>query len=171
MAFRDYGAILKKNGKVVNLNQDLFMDMKEAVGFTIDPIPFQYEYKGEIHNSQQIIDGNYFVYFGDEELCFCVYKFALSVIVNKQHIEYLGFDWEENKVVKYFNFNSASVKIKKITGGKIHAKIQYKGNRYEVIYGYGIDNNVNCFKRISKDRRYGYNNKNVRYIENFLKLN
>lgn len=169
MAMVDYGAILKINGTLINLNKGLFMDMKDAVGFTIEPIPYQYKYDGKTYNDEYIIDGNYFVYFGDEEFLFCIYKNLLRAVVNKKEVYDFYFNDEENKIIKHYNLKDASIKIKKIySNNKLHAMIQYKGNKYEVIYGYGIDNNVKIFKKISSEKRYGYNSKITRYVNKFL---
>lgn len=170
MAVMDYGAILKINGKLININQSLFMDMKETVGFTIDPIPYQHEYNGTVYSDVYVIDGNYFIYFGDENILFCVYKTLLRAVVNSNEVYDFYFDYNEKKVVKYFEINGSTIKIKKICDqyNKIHASVQYNGNRYEVIYGYGIDNNVKTFRDISRKKRYGYNTRITRYVDNFL---
>lgn len=193
MAFLDYGAILKVNGKIKNLNQSLFMEMKEAVGFEIKSIPYQYEWDGKIHDSEHHIEGNYFVYFGDEEVLFCVYKNVLQVVVNKQVVHHVAFSYEqEYKQVLVDQFeNTPVIRVKRICGSdKLHLKVQYKGNNYEVIYGYGIDNRIYSYNQAKKKQRgyysyekkqqvhlpklggyrYGYNVAIIRYINKFLGL-
>ena len=58
MASVDYGAILRKNGIFVNKDKGLFMNMKEAVGYSLEKI--------ERGNEDTIqIEGDFFVYAGD----------------------------------------------------------------------------------------------------------
>lgn len=193
MAFLDYGAILKVNGEIKNLNKGLFMDMKESVGFVINSIPTQYEWDGKTHDSEHHIDGNYFVYFGDEEVLFCIYKNVLQIVVNKKIIHHVAFSYDkEYKQVLVEQFeNTPSMRVKRICGSdKLHLKVQYKGINYEVIYGYGIENNLNTYNSINKKERgyycynkgkqihvekvggykYGYNAAIKRYIDKFLNL-
>lgn len=168
MAVVDYGAILKTNGEVKNLNNGLFMDMEEAVGFSLKTVKHSYTYKGKEYSRDLDIDGNYFVYFGDKDVLFCVYKCNLLVIENMQTPKGFGLSSDGRKKVLNTCVNGANIKIKEIAEGKFHATIQYKGNNYQVLYGYGIDTNYKMFKTLSKEHDYGYNKKVTKYVKNFL---
>lgn len=77
MACMDYGAILKVDSKIVNLNQDLFMESSDT-GYVLDKAI--YNYNGEDHEIN--INGNYYVYAGDENLLLVFYKTWFYVIRN-----------------------------------------------------------------------------------------
>jgi hypothetical protein len=68
MAMMDYGSVVKKNGVIIQ--KEMFMEMKEAVGFEIRSIEHNYWNDGKTYNTK--IEGEYFSYIGDEELLVCV---------------------------------------------------------------------------------------------------
>ena len=128
MAMIDYGAVLIKNGKVMNENQ-FFMDMESSVGCKIDGI-----------------DGQYSVYAGDSEFVIATYKTVLRVAANgKLGPLWFGLDREDeyginaNKIIIHERYNGVQFTIKNIYRGVFHASFTYKGNFYNIIYGYGID--------------------------------
>ena len=160
MAFIDYGSVVKKNGKIIQ--KDSFMNMKEAVGFTINKIKQSYKDDWECwleddnynkikllktpkHKDYNVkVNGNYFSYIGDKDLLICIYKEQVTII-SHGHIlknEYLG--WFGN-VKKYnLSFEIAGVKfhIKRLFNeNRYKMRFEYKGNLYEVLFGYGVDVN------------------------------
>ena len=159
MAFVDYGAVLKKNGVVLHRN-DFFMDMQKAVGFTINSLKDEegYEY---------YIKGNYFVYIGDEELLICVYKTQLLIISDNKIIHRIyganidSYSMHDKFRLK-FEVNGVKLDIKRISYGSMYLlRYWYKGNLYECIYGYGVDNSIKSW--------YYNNNKERRIVKEFFK--
>jgi len=152
MAMVDYGAVLKKNGIVIHRN-DFFMDMQKALGFTIDKIQDKDSYDYQIN-------GNYFVYIGDEELLICVYKTQLLIISNNKIIHRVfganvdSYSMHDKFRLK-FEINGVKFDIKRISYGNIYLlRFWYKGNLYECIYGYGVDNSVkNWYYNNNRERR------------------
>jgi len=200
MAMIDYGAIVIKNGRIINRNE-FFQDMKREVGWTDDPFRERYpdcdcfdelgplskrkamcnncprakhsdevisddkkefspsiaisDCKGfplEIDPKTNIIDGNYFAYIGDEELVIGFYKtiaFIYDGIRNKSEgVSNYSFDGEyiSRKVIK-MDLNGARITIRKIGSAQYMLHMIYKENNYRVIYGYGIDSNIDVFNK------------------------
>lgn len=114
MAMIDYGALVIRNGQIINKKQ-FFMSMKDAVGWDDAP-PKRYndctntcEDTGEsdcafchkvitdadgrckdCHGNElpkynpNRICGNFFAYVGDEKMTFCFYKCRMVILVGKQ---------------------------------------------------------------------------------------
>lgn len=72
MAMLDYGAMLRVDGKFINKNCDLFMKASDTGYVAKDII----DTDGKVRD----IDGNYFVYAGDEHFCVAFYKGVYKVI-------------------------------------------------------------------------------------------
>jgi len=72
MAFIDYGALLRVDGKFVNKDTDLFMDASDT-GYVCDTAI-------DLDGSEIRVDGNYYIYAGDENLLICFYKTKLVII-------------------------------------------------------------------------------------------
>ena len=152
MAMVDYGAVLKKNGIVIH-RDDFFMDMQKAVGFTIDSLIDEDGYNYQIN-------GNYFVYIGDKELLICVYKTQLLIISNNKIVNRVfGANVDSysihDKFRLKFEVNGIKFDIKRISYGNMYLlRFWYKGNLYECIYGYGVDNSVkNWYYNNNRERR------------------
>ena len=166
MAFIDYGALLVKNGKVVN-KDETFMNMQNAVGWT-DVID---------KKSSETIDGNSFVYLGDEELTLAFYKTFIEIVVNKERygeVWQLNFKKHEDrykqtnydKRVLRLNIGQTNIKIKKLTDVVYHLSVKYKGNFYHVFYGYGIDTKEKIWNSC-KAKYLG--NKTARRVDNLYR--
>jgi len=161
MAMVDYGAVLKKNGIVIH-RDDFFMDMQKAVGFTIDSLIDEDGYNYQIN-------GNYFVYIGDKELLICVYKTQLLIISNNKIVNRVfGANVDSysihDKFRLKFEVNGIKFDIKRISYGNMYLlRFWYKGNLYECIYGYGVDNSLKNW--------YYNNNRERRIAKNFFKNN
>lgn len=135
MAMVDYGAVYKKNG--AQLNKDLFMNMRESVGFTLGGLQ-------GIHNRTERVEGNWFVYMGDQELLVCAYKTQLLFISNGKIVEHLyGLEDDKLRYTKYrkkFILNGVHFDIKRINDKpQFYLRFWYKNEMYECIYGYDID--------------------------------
>jgi len=154
MAMLDYGVVLKKNGIVLH-RDDLFMNMQKAVGFTIDKLQ-------DKDNEEYIyqINGNYFVYIGDKEMLICVYKTQLLIISNNEIIHRVyganidSYSMHDKFRLK-FEVNGVKLDIKRISYGNMYLfRYWYKGNLYECIYGYGVDNSIKeWYYNDSRERR------------------
>lgn len=93
MAIIDFGAILRVDGKFINKNKDLFMNCSDT-GYVCK----QAEYPdGTVRD----IDGNYFVYAGDENFLIVFYKGIFHVIHNNKII-YSGYNIHSNSETFYF---------------------------------------------------------------------
>ncbi len=79
MAMIDYGAILKVDGKFVNKNKGLFMKTSDT-GY--DPPEEAYDSR---YDNTIGINGNYYVYAGDEEFLLCFYK-CYFYVVSKEKV-------------------------------------------------------------------------------------
>lgn len=149
MAMMDYGAIAFKNGKLIST--DMFTPMIDMVGWE-DTEKDVYEsrphYPTETENDYMLplkLNGNYFAYIGDAECTLAFYKTQL-VIVRKyddgtfdcRH-EYLcctNYTW--SKWDDYVGKNLDKVKITK-RNGYLVCRWKYKGDKYKVYFGYGVD--------------------------------
>ena len=80
MAFGDYGAILRVDGKFINKDKGLFMQASDT----------GYVCKKALHKDRKEydIDGNYFVYAGDKDFLVVFYKGTYKVISNEKVIHY-----------------------------------------------------------------------------------
>lgn len=161
MAMMDYGAILAINNEIVNEGQ-FFMDMQYEVGFTIDEI--QDEDYGNL-----IIDGNFFVYFGDRELLFCVYKTMVFILSNEKIVKVINYKQLNGRFVYNTVINDVPIFVKRIgKDEKYVIQLKYKGHKYECIYGYGIDSSKKVYQNISRKGQYGYTKKTIRFIDRFF---
>lgn len=142
MAMIDYGAIVFKNGKQVNHN--MFMDMKEAVGWSDENL------SGESCGPH--LSGNYFAYIGDKDLVIAFYKNLFTIVT----IEYEHGEQILSKKTEYLSDTPYSwwkwqdyIGDEKCTvtkrNGYYIMRWTYKENRYKVYFGYGVD--VNCFDK------------------------
>ena len=153
MALIDYGAVLIKNGMVMNENE-MFMDMENSVGCKIDGM-----------------DGQYFVYAGDSELIVAAYKMVLRVASNGE----LGPMWftlarddemYTDRKVRHEYYKGVHLIIKEVWHGVYHAKFTYKGDFYNIIYGHGIDPD---FKVWDKVKVIYLGKKGARKVDNLYK--
>lgn len=140
MSMIDYGAIVFKNGKCIT--NDIFTDMKESVGWedTSDML--------DQYGNLTKLKGNYFTYIGDDKYTIAFYKDIVTVceIYNNntmiKNVEYLncnGYTWTKwepwlvlNCVVKHHN-------------GYYVLRWKYKGNKYKVYFGHGVD--ISSYKK------------------------
>lgn len=196
MAFIDYGAMLRIDGRFVNKNTSLFMKVSDT-GY--EP-PEYVEYEGAKFN----IRGNYFVYAGDEEFLICFYKNIYIIISNGEvlkasygdnisrisyifpqcevtikHLDNNKYIWKEAVTLDEFDKNHIKVtkckqyiriihrqckranRLKRNKGSWVYDKSpryiatwEYKGRKYECIFGYGIDPQRDVWDDIKYNRYY-----------------
>ena len=127
------------------------------------------------------IDGNYFAYAGDEDFTVAVYKtgavFVGKAIPEKFTFCDMAFDYEdwhlgESRMVKNFSVQIGNetvfVKVKRIAASnrQFFMSFRYKGNLYQLVYGYGIDSD----KKVWDEVKTHYSNKKViRFVDEFWK--
>lgn len=210
MAMIDYGAVVIKNGKVINKNI-FFMNMLEAVGWTdkrrirhedcdvfTDPDPMIAESNCEFCNRAKFktvtskvdgecrvpiedchgeplpdktryIDHNYFAYVGDHHFTAAFYKFEAVLLIDKAEKRYIwGMDdaTTRNRKSKWFECGGVNIHLKEITERSHLMSFQYKGDFYNIIYGYGIDSNPEIWHKI-KNRYLG--KKGARKVDNLYR--
>ena len=189
LALIDYGSLLRVNGKFINKNCDLFMHSSDT-GYVCE--------QATCSNGEQInIDGNFYVYAGDENFMLCFYKQQFCVISHNKILRYeynlpflsetFYFDnlpdvridqldrelrtnyycspWDEHDkqfILWQYGYKNGYLKIlrhvnqckkirKKNYSGRYLATWNYNGNKYEVIFGYGIDPDEEVWNRIKFD--------------------
>ena len=128
MAMIDYGAIAWKDGKLIST--EMFTEMKDMVGWDDD---------GEYG-----LKGNYFAYIGDKDLTIGFYKNVMHVVDHDS----IYFGWEkfegwkkwENSfwVEEDLSFINIIVRKRKFHDYYI-CTMDYRGHRYKVAFGYGVD--------------------------------
>ena len=192
MALIDYGALLKVNGKFINKNSDLFMSCSDT-GYVCKDVEY-------LDGAKGYIDGNYFVYAGDENFLIAFYKGIFCVVHNNKiiysdcnstfisetlyfeglptlKIEHLDkelineypdppdeydIEWyyerygKKKSQLKLYRLAKSRNRIAyKVRTFRWLATWEYKGKKYEVIFGEGIDTNENVWNDIKYDH-YGF---------------
>ena len=95
MAMIDYGAILRVDGKIVN--NELFMEVSDT-GYIPPEKVTDDAYEEDIY-----INGNYFVYAGDEDFLVCFYKTSFVVIYDGRVVLSRWGFWYEN-ILSYTHY-------------------------------------------------------------------
>lgn len=149
MAMIDYGAILFING--VQQNHKMFMDMQEAVGWNDG-------------NKPESVNGNFFVYAGDEHLTVAVFRRTMGVLLDRVTVE--GYwmladvlhDRSPNryedairKRATQFDVDGVHFHLEQIGTAQLWLKFSYGGNWYNIIYGYGIDPDEKVWSRVKDE--------------------
>ena len=201
MAMIDYGAILKKNGKIVN-RDEFFMDMEAAVGWTDYP-HIKYEdcdffdedghsdcyncprahythysepelgewdaYKSDcrgVKPDSNHMEGNWFAYAGDTELVVGFYKhMVMTWYKGEQKIHWLRLDYA-GKYSIYIEIGGIKLHFKALSKKKdvYYGRFHYKGDLYEVVFGYGIDPTQSTWNRVKKTY---CDKKTIKFVDRF----
>ena len=144
MAMIDYGAIVFKNGKL--MTHDMFTPMKEAVGWEDDESMVTTYGNEPLH-----LNGMYFAYIGDKEHTLAFYKEQMTEVCCLEDDE----DIFISKDTEFFNNRYTWSRWKTIIGTEyctvrprngyyvLHWK--YKGDKYKVYFGYGVD--IDSYKK------------------------
>lgn len=202
MAMIDYGAILKKNGKIVN-RDEFFMDMKTAVGWTDYPhVKYEdcdcldedghsdcwnclrancvihkfedglEEWKDFISDCRGVkpdsnhMEGNWFAYAGDTELVVGFYKqMVMTWYKGEQKIHWLRWDYAGKYSIN-IEVGGTKLHFKALSENKdaYYGRFRYKGDLYEVVFGYGIDPDQSTWNRVKKDY---CDKKTIRFVDKF----
>ena len=145
MAMIDYGAIAKKNGKL--LTTEFFTPMIETLGFECDK-----------DNRECDLKGNYFVYLGDKDFYIAIYRGSINIFKNtNEFVDRIGdlvqyeVTYHETKFRYKRIINGVNFDIKRFdTGNRYKVRFCYKGDMYEAIYGYGVDLDINSWYDLKK---------------------
>jgi hypothetical protein len=134
-----------------------------------------------------LINGNYFAYVGDEDFTVAVYKnYALFISRDGSVHEHCSgvYLWDSEpyemsctRMVRRFSIQTksetVSIKIKQIDkylDRIVLMTFSYKGNKYELLYGYGIDSD----KAIWDSIKYRYlrgHKKTIKFVDKFWASN
>lgn len=141
MAMIDYGSIAFKNGKLISTG--MFTPMKEMVGWEDTDEDVHYNYYKDAYEPLRL-NGNYFAYVGDEEYTLGFYKTWMCMVEKcdgkfYKKVEDFGdsyFTWSKWK--KWFGDAFDYIKVTK-RNGYLVCKWKYKGDKYKVYFGYGVD--------------------------------
>ena len=221
MAMIDYGALLRVDDKFINKNKDMFMDASDT-GYVAKNII-------DTDGVPRDVDGNYFVYAGDEHFCIAFYK-GMYKVISDGRVIYSGWNmpfnsethlfeglptlkvsrlskdfeiekvgrgetWEEyvrenwvgatgkehiselkdgkkcfkrfRKSLKRYAYLNRHGGLGKVRPYRFLAEWEYDGRKYEVIFGYGIDNEESTWNEI-KDKAYGFREGEIKLIDSWF---
>ena len=145
MAMIDYGAIAFKNGKLISTA--MFSPMKDMVGWEDTETDVYYNYNTNEDRPLNLAH-NYFAYIGDPECTLAFYKDRLVTverleegrfIYNYEFFNCTPFTW--SKWEKGIGVSGESLSRVKVTkrNGYLVCRWNYKGDKYKVYFGYGVD--------------------------------
>lgn len=154
----DYGAIAFKNGKLIST--EMFTPMIDMVGWE-DTDKDVYESRSHIVGEPESnymkpinLKDEYFAYVGDKNCTLAFYKTLMTIVQRyddgtfSYHYEHFGCEnytwskWEDYVGCCHEDFSK--VKITKRNGYYV-CKWNYKGDKYKVYFGYGVD--LPCYKK------------------------
>lgn len=166
MAYIDYGCIVFKNGKIIN-RSTYFNDMKEMVGWEdTEPSPIYDGYTKTEYTFK--MSGNCFAYIGDKDFTIGFYKTSMYVYdgynsyPGHSFIEYhspfdTNYTWSKYKILNYKTGVSGKPFEIKVVVTKRHGylvcKMKYKGDKYKVYFGCGVD--LDYYKKYHIVNMYG----------------
>lgn len=139
MAMIDYGAIAFKNGKLISTGE--FTPMKDMVGWEDSENDMCYDFC--IHENRLLrLRGNYFAYIGDEECTVAFYKRTIEIVSKHD-----GGCWSESEILNSTDYvwskwehitRYGDIIVTKRNGYYV-CRWNYKGDKYKVYFGYGVD--------------------------------
>ena len=147
MAMSDYGAIVLKNGKLVST--EMFTPMIDMVGWEDTETDVYTEYHSNGENIVPLkLKDNYFAYIGDKDCTLAFYKQQMVIVERfydgsfSRHIEYFAssyYTWSKwETYAGCHNGTFPRVRVTKRNGYYV-CKWKYKGDKYKVYFGYGVD--------------------------------
>jgi len=163
MAMMDYGAIAFKNGKLVSTG--MFTSMKDTCGFSDGDKPL-----AGVGENEPPFDGNQFVVLGDERFLVGFYKTYMKwwrppeydedtrCTVQRNGFGFEDYDgwkrWSQAACVRKNDVEpdlEVVIMTVKPRNGYYVARFSYKGDKYKVYFGYGVD-----YGFYKKTRRVNY---------------
>lgn len=151
MAMIDYGAIAFKNGKLISTN--MFTPMVDMVGWedTENDVYREYSDASDKPYMKPIkLKGNYFAYIGDADCTIAFYKEQIVIVKRYEDgtfrceheyfgaTKYIWSKWEWYAGSNWKDDNDGLIKVTK-RNGYLVCKWKYKGDKYKVYFGYGVD--------------------------------
>lgn len=161
MAMIDYGAIVKKNGVFINKNDGLFMntDNMDIPEMVTDHSQFG-------HGETDYFNHDYYVFIGDGTIdgrWIGFYKTWAACVIDHERV-YLIRDDTGNIDVLGFE----PITIEELCPRRFLLKTMFGEDKYEVIYGYGIDPSEEVWNRI-KNTSYDFSDKERALIDSWFK--
>ena len=145
MSMIDYGAIVFKNGK--RITEKMFTPMMEAVGWEDTPDMKTSRTKEPIH-----LNGMYFTYIGDKDITVAFYKDRLTQVHSYEDDEDISYTKETQrfgdtgfKWSKWTSIIGTEYCTVKPRNGYYVFKWKYKGDKYKVYFGPGVE--VDAYKK------------------------
>lgn len=141
----DYGAIAFKNGKLIST--DMFTPMIDTVGWEDKERDTYHDYNRNIDEPLNL-KGNYFVYIGDADCTVAFYKCGLRIVERYEDEFWNDMEWFSDsyytwsKWVKWIRGNDMRVTKR---NGYYVCKWKYKGDKYKVYFGHGVD--LDCYMK------------------------
>jgi hypothetical protein len=145
MAMIDYGAIAFKNGNLIST--EMFTPMIDMVGWEDTEKDTYHDYHTDEDKPLELNE-NYFAYVGDKDCTLAFYKEQMVVVqrwkdgtfsYNHEFFNctnYIWSKWEDYAGVGNGEF--PKVKVTK-RNGYLVCKWKYRGNKYKVYFGFGVD--------------------------------
>lgn len=147
MAMMDYGVVVKKNGKIISdPNGGLFQNFTS--------LKIEYSETGAIEYDETLFhdtdmttwSGSVFMaLIGDSEVMFGFYKTFLTVIIDREYFDTI-YNEDILRPITADICDEGTGVLATITHQKVFENAQvylttilYKGDRYDVLYGFGID--------------------------------
>lgn len=140
MAMIDYGAIAFKNGKLISTG--MFTPMKKMVGWA-DNKNSMYHDAGIYENNRPYLKENYFAYIGDKEYTAAFYKCMITIVRKSgdgywRKSEYFNCSYYTWSKWEYPVINDGNIIVTKRNGYYV-CRWNYKGDKYKVYFGHGVD--------------------------------
>lgn len=141
MAMIDYGAIAFKNGKLIST--DMFTPMIDMVGWEDNENDTYHDFQTDTDKPLKL-NGNYFAYIGDSDCTVAFYKTVMRIVEKVggeffNSTEYLTstyYTW--SKWTRWLGVDCGNIKVTK-RNGYLVCRWKYKGDKYKVYFGYGVD--------------------------------
>lgn len=168
MAMIDYGAIAFKNGKIIST--DMFTPMIDMVGWEDTEKDTYHNYNTDKDEPLKL-NGNYFAYIGDKDCTVAFYKTYIRIVENINGEFFNESEFFCNAYYTWTKWNcwrsGGNIKVTKRNGYYV-CKWKYKGDKYKVYFGYGVD--LDCYMKYRMVNYYRspmYIVRNIpRWIEN-----
>lgn len=153
MAMMDYGAIAFKNGELIST--EFFTPMIDMVGWEDTENDVYHDYHAD-EDKPLNLNGNYFAYVGDTDCTLAFYKCQIDVNYKYSNgtyghhhewfnsTNYVGWRKWEYHIGWFGDVNYGAPVVTKRNGYYV-CKWKYKGDKYKVYFGYGVD--LDCYKK------------------------
>lgn len=145
MAAIDYGCIAFKNGKLINT--EYFTPMIDMVGWE-DTAEDVFEPYFGIEEPIRL-NNNYAAFIGDEDLTIAFYKEQIMIVerigahlftIHREYFNFTNYHWwkwtAETHCDDNYTWHAATITKR---NGYYVCKWEYKGDKYKVYFGYGVD--------------------------------